>query len=924
MLSRKIYGFFIAFFFGFAIFLSACKTLDNVEESRILDDSLGVRTMESHDTIEEDSLVFDVDVVNNHYVIKQDTSASSHADTIVSDTVIVADTLVSSPSDTVVESEAYIEDKIERSCNDSTIQDFGNNKIYYYGGAKVVYGDITIEAEYIEFDFEKRTVFAKGLVDSTGKLYGTPVFTEGGQTYKSETMTFNFDTKKGIITKVFTEDAMGYIHGSRIKKMEDNTINIRSGSFTTCSNQDHPHYEFHFGKAKVIPDDKIVTGPAYFKLEETPLPIGVPFGIFPNSKGQRSGILIPSWGESANRGFYFENGGYYWGINEHMDLQIVGDIYTRGSWAVKPTFRYNKRYAFNGTFSGSYAVNKIGTKGSADYKESTDFKIRWVHKQDPKARPKSSFSADVYIVSSNYNQYNAISSNEYLSNTFQSSIAYQTSFGNLFNFTANASHNQNTLTGIMTVTLPEFTLSMNRVYPFKNLGNSSKRKWYKDIYISYTANAKNYISMADSLFFKPGWLDNMQNGIQHRVPISMPVKLFKHFTWTTTATFLDRMYFSYFEKRWVNDTTMPDGGYLKTDTIHQFRNVFSFDVSSNITTKIYGLVNFKKGPIRAIRHVFTPSIGISYNPDFSSKFWNYYGTYYDVNGIEQLYSMFQGNIYGTPPSGKSGRITYSFSNNLEIKVPSKKDTVTGMKKVKIIEDLTFSGSYDMAKDSLNFSYLSISGRTTLFKNLSIRYSSLWDPYILDSTGRKQLNQFEWDVNKRLFRKNSVSWNFSLSYTLNNDTFKKNKGAKNTATKQFESSPLASEQEMADIRMNPEDYIDWSTKWSLSLSYNLTMSNNPSYINYLLKDNRKVIQTLGANGSVNLTPKWKLSVQTGWDFELKKLSYTSLTVYRDLHCWEMRFNWIPLGTYKSWNFSINVKASALQDLKLSKKKDYRDN
>lgn len=924
MLSRKIYGFFIAFFFGFAIFLSGCKTLDNVEESRILDDSLGVRTMESHDTIEEDSLVFDVDVVDNHYVIKQDTSASSHADTIVSDTVIVADTLVSSPSDTVVESEAYIEDKIERSCNDSTIQDFGNNKIYYYGGAKVVYGDITIEAEYIEFDFEKRTVFAKGLVDSTGKLYGTPVFTEGGQTYKSETMTFNFDTKKGIITKVFTEDAMGYIHGSRIKKMEDNTINIRSGSFTTCSNQDHPHYEFHFGKAKVIPDDKIVTGPAYFKLEETPLPIGVPFGIFPNSKGQRSGILIPSWGESANRGFYFENGGYYWGINEHMDLQIVGDIYTRGSWAVKPTFRYNKRYAFNGTFSGSYAVNKIGTKGSADYKESTDFKIRWVHKQDPKARPKSSFSADVYIVSSNYNQYNAISSNEYLSNTFQSSIAYQTSFGNLFNFTANASHNQNTLTGIMTVTLPEFTLSMNRVYPFKNLGNSSKRKWYKDIYISYTANAKNYISMADSLFFKPGWLDNMQNGIQHRVPISMPVKLFKHFTWTTTATFLDRMYFSYFEKRWVNDTTMPDGGYLKTDTIHQFRNVFSFDVSSNITTKIYGLVNFKKGPIRAIRHVFTPSIGISYNPDFSSKFWNYYGTYYDVNGIEQLYSMFQGNIYGTPPSGKSGRITYSFSNNLEIKVPSKKDTVTGMKKVKIIEDLTFSGSYDMAKDSLNFSYLSISGRTTLFKNLSIRYSSLWDPYILDSTGRKQLNQFEWDVNKRLFRKNSVSWNFSLSYTLNNDTFKKNKGAKNTATKQFESSPLASEQEMADIRMNPEDYIDWSTKWSLSLSYNLTMSNNPSYINYLLKDNRKVIQTLGANGSVNLTPKWKLSVQTGWDFELKKLSYTSLTVYRDLHCWEMRFNWIPLGTYKSWNFSINVKASALQDLKLSKKKDYRDN
>ena len=894
--------------------MSGCRTLKMSGEAN-----------ENHDTIKNiDTLVSDV-VVKKKVVT--DTLASVIVvDTIAVDTASASDTVVPQESQTVPErvQVSFIDDKIERSCNDSTIQDFKNNRIHYYGGAKVVYEDITIEAEYIEFDFENRTVFAKGLLDSMGKLYGTPVFIEGDKRYNSETMKFNFDTKKGIITKVFTEDAMGYIHGSKIKKMDDNTIHIKSGSYTTCSNPEHPHFEFHFGKAKVIPDDKIVTGPAYFKLEETPLPIGVPFGIFPNSKGQRNGLIIPSWGESANRGFYLENGGFYWGINEHMDLQIVGDIYTRGSWAVKPTFRYNKRYAFNGSFSGSYAVNKIGSKGSADYNESTDFKVRWVHKQDPKARPRSSFSADVYIVSSNYNKYNAISSNEYLSNTFQSSIAYQTSIGSLFNFTANASHSQNTLTRVMTVTLPELTLTMNRVYPFKNVGKPGKKRWYKDLYLSYTANAKNYVSMADSLYFKPGWLDNLQNGIQHRVPISMPVKLFKYVTWTTSVNLTDRMYFRYFEKQWIEDPTMPAGGYLKTDTINQFRNVFNFDVSSSMTTKIYGMVNFRKGPIRAIRHVFTPSIGFSYNPDFSKDFWNYYDTYYDANGVAQLYSMFQGNIYGAPPAGESGRITYSFGNNLEIKVPSKKDTITGVKKVKVIEDLTFSGSYDIAKDSLNFSYLSISGRTTLFKNLSVRYSSVWDPYILDSTGRKQLNQFEWDVNKRLFRKNSVAWNFSLSYSLNNDTFKRNKGIKNNATRQFESSPLASEQEMHDIRSHPEDYVDWTTQWSLSLSYNLTLSNNPSYINYLLQDNRKVIQTLGVNGNVNLTPKWKVSVQTGWDFELKKLSYTSLTIYRDLHCWEMRFNWIPLGTYKSWNFQINVKAAALQDLKLTKKKDYRDN
>ena len=927
-MRNRTYSFFIAFFFISMLILSGCKTVDYINDNKESNDTI---TSSNNDTIVEDSLSFNLNIIDNKPIIKLDTSTFNN-DTLVADTLISNDSILSThdsiPGHSVIiteqKKESFIEDKIERSCNDSTIQDFKNNKIYYYGDAKVVYDNITIEAEFIEFDFEKRIVFAKGMRDSTGKLYGTPIFLEGDQKYHSESMTFNFDTKKGVITKVFTEDAMGYIHGNKIKKMDDNTINIKSGSYTTCSLQDHPHYEFHFGKAKVIPDDKIVTGPAYFKLEETPLPIGIPFGIFPNTKGQRNGILVPSWGESANRGFYLENGGFYWGINEHIDLQLVGDIYTRGSWAVKPTLRYNKRYAYNGSFSGSYAINKIGTKGSADYNESTDFKVRWIHKQDPKARPKSSFSADVYIVSSNYNKYNAISSNEYLSNTFQSSIAYQTSIGSLFNFTANASHSQNTLTHIMTVTLPELTLTMNRIYPLKNIGNPAKKRWYKDLYISYTANAKNYISMADSLYFKPNWLDNLQNGIQHRIPISLPLKLFKYITWTTSATLTDRMYFTYFDKEWVNDTSMAQGGYLRTDTIHQFRNVFNFDVSSTLTTKLYGQVNFKKGPIRAIRHVFTPSVGMSYTPDYTKDFWNYYDSYYDANGIEHVYSMFQGNIYGSPPSGKAGRINYSFGNNLEIKVPSKKDTITGMKKVKIIEDLSFSGSYDIAKDSLNFSYLSVSGRTTLFKNLSVRYSSLWDPYVLDSISNKQLNQFEWDVNNRLFRKNSVSWNFSLSYSLNNDTFKKNKGTKNSATEQFKASPLASEEEMHDIRSKPEDYIDWTTKWSLSMSYNLTLTNNLSYINYILQDNRKVIQTLGVNGNINLTPKWKVSVQTGWDFELKKLSYTSLTIYRDLHCWEMRFNWIPLGTYKSWNFSINVKASALQDLKLSKKKDYRDN
>ena len=817
-----------------------------------------------------------------------------------------------------------IDDQIERSCNDSTIQDFQHNKIYYFGGAVIKYEDIEINADYIEFDFEKHTVFAKGLPDSLGKIKGKPVFTQAGQKYLSDEMSFNFDTKKGIIRKVFTEDNDNYLHGDKIKKMDDGKIHIRSGSFTTCSNPEHPHYEFHFNRAIVIPDDKIVAKVLYAKIEETPLPVAIPFALIPTAKGQRSGLIIPSFGESANRGYYLENGGYYWAINQHMDLQLIGDIYTRGSWAVKPTFRYVNRYKYSGSLAASYAINKVGVEGSADYTESTDFKIRWTHKQDPKARPKSSFSADVYIVSNNYNKYNAISTTEYLSNTFQSSIAYQTSFANKFYLTVNGSHSQNTLTHIMTVTLPEITLTMNRIYPLKNVGKAGKKHWYSELNLSYTANAKNYISMADSLFFKDHWLDKMQNGLQHRVPINLPIKLFKYFTWTTSVNITDKMYLQYYKKEWDIDTTGT--GFVRTDTIPHFSNVFTYDMSSNITTKIYGMFKFKKGPVRAIRHVFTPTIGFSYNPDYSEKFWNYYSTYIDGNGKEQKYSYYQGSIFGAPSAQRSGRITYSLSNNLEIKVPSRKDTVTGLKKVVLIENLTLSGNYDLAKDSLNWSYLTVSGRTTLFKNFSVQYSSIWDPYVLDSAGTKQLNKYEWDVNKRLFRKKSVAWNFSASYTINDKTFgKKNKNKnKGDEEKPLVSSPNASEEELNDIHNNPNGYVDWSTSWSLSLSYNLRLTNNLSYINWLLHDNRSTVQTLGLQGEIKLSPKWKLSAQTGWDFETKKISYTSVTIYRDLHCWEMRFNVIPYGTYKSWNFQINVKAAALQDLKLTKKKDYRDN
>ena len=840
--------------------------------------------------------------------------------------------------------------KVTRTANDSVIQDMKKKIIYYYGDAVVKYDDITLEANYLEFDLKTNVVTAKGLPDSTGKLLGTPNFTQGETRFEAKEMSYNFQTKKGVIHKVWTEESGGYIHGDKIKRMEDNTINIQSGGFTTCNLKDHPHYQFRFNKAKIIPDDMIVTGPVFVTIMDVPLPIGLPFAIFPNSKGQKSGIIVPTYGESANRGFYLENGGYYWAINEHYDLQVLGDIYTRGSWAVKPTFRYAQRYKHNGSLALGFAVNKIGTEGAADYDKSTDFKVKWTHKQDPKAHPRHHFSADVNIISSNFNKYNATTSNEYLSNTFKSSIAYQTNFAGKVYLTLNASHSQNTLTKQVTVSLPELTLTANRIYPLQKVGKAGKKHWYKDLNINYTMNAKNYISGIDTLLFPtgwhqdiPAWFQNLQgytqSGIKHTVPINLPIKLFKHFTWTNSATFNDYMYFNHIEKQW-----MEADSCLKTDTIRQFSNLVDFNLSSSLTTKLYGMVNFRKGPIRAIRHVFTPTVGISYRPDFSDPRWHVYNNYMDANGEVQTYNMFNNTLYGTPSQNQSGLINYNFSNTLDMKVPSKSDTITGMKKVVLLESLSFSGNYDLTQDSLNFSYMSVSARTTLFKKLKVTYSSVWDPYVMDSLG-KRVNRFEIVENQRLFHKNNSAWNFSLSWSFNQNDLKKWKtengkrktenGKRKTENGEMEDfnerittraagSEFVTEGELDDILGNPKSYIDWTAPWSLTLSYNLRHTSNLTYAAFMGIATNQIVQTLTVNGDVSLTPKWKVSFSTGWDFTNHGLSYTSVNIYRDLHCWEMRFNWIPIGNYKSWNFTINVKAQALQDLKLTKKKDYRDN
>lgn len=808
--------------------------------------------------------------------------------------------------------------KIECASLDSIRFDLTEHKVYLFNDADINYEKINLKANYIDISFDKSLVYAIGVSDSNETITGSPVFTEGDQSYQSKEMTYNYETEKGLIKHVFTQDGDGYIHGKVIKKIGSEEINVKSGSYTTCDRPEHPHFEFRFNKSKFIPGKTIITGPAYLVIEDVPTPLFIPFGLFPNKKGQRSGIVIPTYGESASRGFYFENGGYYWAINDYFDLKLTGDIYTHGSWAVKPNLRYRKRYKYNGSFNLGYATNIVGQESSADYQKSKDFSVRWIHSQDPKARPNSKFSANVNIVSNKFNQFNPTTTQQFLSNTFQSSVAYQTNWDGKVFLTANASHSQNTKTKMVNLTLPEVSISVNRFYPFRSKSKIGQLKWYDNISVNYSMNAKNTLTIEDSLLFKPEAFSNLQNGIKHSIPISSSIKIFKYFTMTNSVNVTDRMYFEKTNKYWDNDTVWTTDttyyvGQEIVDTIPEFNNAFDFSINSSINTKLYGMLAFKKGPIRAIRHVFTPSVGFSYTPDFGTDKWGYYDSYIDGEGDKVDYSKFETGIYGRPPGEKSGRVNFSLSNNLEMKVPSKKDTITGMKKIKLIENFTISGSYDLSKDSLNWSKIRMSGRTKLFNNLNITYSSSWDPYVLDSAGTRNLNQFEWDVNKKLLRLDNTSWNLGLTYSISSQKLNKKR-----------ESEKGTNQELADINDNLGQYIDWNIPWSLNINYNLRHTSNNKYVNNIKTAENDLVQTLGFSGDLSITEKWKVGFRSGYDFETKKLSYTSLNIYRDLHCWQMRFNWIPMGPQKSWNFTLNVKSSILQDLKLEKKKDFRDN
>jgi hypothetical protein len=812
-----------------------------------------------------------------------------------------------------------IESKIDYEAEDSLMMDFSVYKAYLYGNyipAQLNYQQIELKSGYVEMDFRKKQVYARGFSDSIGAKINEPEFTEGERTFTAREMYYNLETRQGFIRRVVTNEGEGYLLGDSIKKLANDHINISSGSYTTCNQHDAPHFEIYFRKAKVIPKDKIITGPAFLRIEGIPTPLIVPFGFFPNKKGQASGILIPTYGEAANRGFYLDNGGYYFGINDNVDLALRGDISSRGSWGAKAESVYKVRYRYNGRLSLSYASNKFGERDSPDFEESNTFFVRWSHGQEPGSRPNSRFSANVNAGSSNHNTYNSTTVNDYLTNTYTSSINYSTQVAGMFNVSAAMSHNQNTKTKEIQLKLPDLSVStVRRIYPFRLPGFTGKPKWYQDITLNYSMVSQNSLITYDSLIREVRFRD-FNNGIQHNIPLQSNINVGGWLNINNAVEYTERWYFRHYNRSWNNGTLITPTdtitGYLQTDTIYGFKSARNFGFRSTLNTTMYGFYDFTRGPVTTMRHVMKPSLSFNYTPDFAAQQWGYYRYYMRPGGVEPeltRYSIFETLVYGSPPAGRSGRLGLSVGNSLDMKVKQKDDTL-GLKKVVLIEGLSLSTGYDVARDSLNWSPLSMNAYTTLFRFFKITVNGAWDPYQVDTLGRR-INKFEFERSKRVFRRTNSEMSVNVSYRLS---------AKEARGEAIESD-YGTEAELDQIRRSPQSYIDWNNPWSFTVSYSFRYA---SVLGKIPGEREKeTIQTIGLQGDFNLTPKWKIEVMTGYDFSAHDLSFTRLAIWRDLHCWDLSMSWIPSGPRKSYEMTIKVKSAVLQDLKLTRKSDWRD-
>ena len=797
---------------------------------------------------------------------------------------------ISSSIDSIQIQNNFFDDEIKQYAEDSIRLSLDGKKAFLYGKARIEYQNTNISASYIEIDRNKNTIYASFTTDSLGQKIGIPIFNEEAGSFKAEEMTYNFRTKKCRIKKITTKEGEGYILGKTVKKVDDNIFYLNKGDYTTCD-AERPHFSIRANKIKIIAGKKIITGPAYLTFFRIPTPLIFPFGYFPNSDKRSSGLIIPSYGESTNMGFFLKDGGYYFTLSNKLDLSLKSDIYTQGSWNLKSLLRYNNRYQYNGSLNLNYGNIKNSYLGFPDYSEKKDFHIKWSHKQDKKANPSLTFSANVEAGSSTYHRNNSYNDNDYLKNSMSSNINLSKSFsdGFLNNLNLSIRHSQNISTNNISLTLPDISLNSKRVYPFKLIGSQIKAQWYDKISIKYSMNTKNTISTSDSLLFTRNSLTKFKNGMKHNIPISTSIKILNHFNLTPSFNFTERWYLNQIKKSWN-----PNDTILEVDTIHKFTRGHDYNFSTGLNTKIYGLVEFKKSKVSGIRHVISPSLSFTYSPDLSDEEYGYYKTVQiNETGATQPYSIMSNGIYGKPSDRESGNINFNIGNILEMKIRNKKDTIESFKKIKLIESLGISSSYNIFSDSLNLSNIRLNARTRLLNIFDITFSSEYDPYVTNTDRTNRINQFELYKNKRIARLKSFRTSIGLSINEKSLYSKKDENNK-----------------------EKEDNHFYKIPWNLSANYSLIYNKG-----YNISAFSDTTQSLTFSGNLKITRNWKIGFRSGYDFDEKELTYSSINIYRDLHCWEMLFNWIPLGFHQSYTLTIRVKAASLRDLKYEKRKDW---
>ena len=845
-----------------------------------------------------------------------------------------------SPPDTkIMRMKADLDNTVEFSATDSMVL-IGRTRAKMFGPSKVTYGTIGLDANSIDMDLTSSTVYAIGVPDTTGEVIGSPVFTDSGTSYESKTMDYNFKTGKGYITDIITEQGEGYLTGGVTKKVDDNTFYIQNGRYTTCDQHDDPHFWIQVTKAKMRPKKDVVSGPAYMVLAGLPLPIAVPFGYFPFTDTYSSGIIVPSFGDDYNRGFYASNGGYYFAINDNIDLALTGEIYTKGSWGIKATSSYVKRYKFSGNFNISFLKSIYGDKGSPDYSAQTNFQVVWSHTQDAKVNPNLTFSSSVNFATSGYsrNDLNSYYNSSFTENTKSSTINMTYRFpGTKWSLSTTANISQRTQDSTLTVSFPNVTVTMSQVAPFKRKRAVGAEKWYEKIKLSYSGIFNNSLTANQNQFFKKSLIKDWRNGMKHSVPISATFNIFKYINLTPSVSLTDRMYTSKVRRQWD-----PNASAEIADTTYSLYNVWDFNASLSFDTKIYGFYQplpFLGDKVKMIRHVLTPTVSLSGAPDFGSSFFGYYGnySYTDNNGniINRQYSYFPNSLFGVPGTGRQGNLSVSLANNLEMKVKSDKDSI-GEKKISLIENFTLSQSYNFAADSMNWSNLNTSIMLRLVKNFNLNLSATWDVYTyqLNEAGNPvRVNIPRFKVGKGWGRLSSTGTSFS--YTINNDTFKRKKkeSPPGETTRESQSSPPETfdyqvqtndREETAGDGMDfgPDGYQKWEVPWSLTFNYSVSYGYG-NFNKEKMEYDGRINQNLSFSGNIRPTRNWSFSFTASYNFDTKKLAYMNCNISRDLHCFTMSASFVPVGPYKSYNFHIAVKSSLLSDLKYDKRSSVRN-